>query len=63
MLSRLWIDLRGQAPAPYDARYVVNCDGWDGFPSHRAELMGHLKTQGIRNVVAITGDLHAFSAG
>ena len=63
MLSRLWIDLRGRAPAPYDALYVVNCDGWDGYPRHRAELLTHLRTRGITNVVALTGDLHAFQCG
>jgi len=63
MLSRLWIDARAAAPAPYNALYVLNCDAWDGFPTHRAELMGYLKAQDIRNVVAITGDLHAFQCG
>ncbi|WP_296948752.1 alkaline phosphatase [uncultured Massilia sp.] len=62
-LNRMWIDLRGQAPAPYDQRYIVNADGWDGFPAHRAEMLGYLSAQGIRNVVAITGDLHAFQCG
>ena len=59
-LGRMWLDLRTLAPAPYNALYVVNADGWDGFTRHRAELMAHLKTAGIANVVAITGDLHAF---
>ena len=63
MLNRLWMDLRAAAPAPYNALYVVNCDAWDGFPAHKAELMGFLKSQNIRNVVAITGDLHAFQCG
>lgn len=63
MLSRLWADLRTLAPPPYDAIYVVNCDGWDGYPSHKAELMGYLKAQNVQNVVAITGDLHAFQCG
>jgi len=63
MLSRLWLDLRNQAPPPFDALYVVNGDCWDGFPSHRAELMRFLKDEGIRNVVAVTGDLHAFQCG
>ena len=63
MLSRLWADLRSLAPPPYDAIYVINCDGWDGYPSHKAELMGYLKAQGVQNVVAITGDLHAFQCG
>lgn len=63
MLSRLWLDLRALAPAPYNAQYVVNCDAWDGFPSHRADLLRHLTSNGIQNVVAITGDLHAFQCG
>ncbi|MDD2545412.1 MAG: alkaline phosphatase D family protein [Burkholderiaceae bacterium] len=63
MLNRLWMDLRASAPAPFNALYVVNSDAWDGFPGHKAELMGFLKTQNIQNVVALTGDLHAFQCG
>jgi alkaline phosphatase D len=63
MLSRLWLDLRAAAPAPFNALYVVNGDAWDGFPAHRAELLGFLRQHDIRNVVAITGDLHAFQCG
>lgn len=62
-LNRMWIDLRATAPAPYNNQYVVNADAWDGYPSHRAELMTYLKTNAIKNVVAITGDLHAFQCG
>lgn len=62
-LNRMWLDLRNQAPAPYNQLYVVNADGWDGYPSHRAELMTWLRTQNVANVVAITGDLHAFQCG
>ena len=40
-LSRLWVDLTQLAPPPYDALYVVNCDGWDGYPSHKADLKYH----------------------
>ncbi len=63
MLSRLWLDLRASAPAPYNALYVVNADAWDGFPGHKAELLGYLKAEAITNVVALTGDLHAFQCG
>ena len=63
MLNRLWADLTQLAPAPYNAKYVVNCDAWDGYPMHKAELMGHLKANNVQNVVAITGDLHAFQCG
>ena len=62
-LNRMWIDLRASAPAPYNNQYVVNADAWDGYPSHKAELMTFLKTNSIKNVVAITGDLHAFQCG
>lgn len=63
MLNRLWVDLTQLAPPPYNAVYVVNCDAWDGYPTHKAELMGYLKANNVRNVVAITGDLHAFQCG
>lgn len=63
MLNRLWVDLTQLAPPPYNAVYVVNCDAWDGYPMHKAELMGYLKTNNVQNVVAITGDLHAFQCG
>ena len=62
-LNRMWIDLRASAPPPYNQQYVVNADAWDGYPTHRAELMTYLKTNSIKNVVAITGDLHAFQCG
>ena len=62
-LNRMWVDLRTAAPAPYNQLYIVNADAWDGYPAHRAELMTYLKTQSIKNVVAITGDLHAFQCG
>ncbi|HEY0200062.1 MAG TPA: alkaline phosphatase D family protein, partial [Burkholderiaceae bacterium] len=63
MLNRCWADLRAMAPAPYNAVYVVNCDSWDGFPAHKADLLGYLTANNIQNVVAITGDLHAFQCG
>ncbi|MCG2586170.1 alkaline phosphatase [Massilia sp. TS11] len=62
-LNRMWVDLRQMAPAPYNQQYVVNADCWDGYPSARKDLMSFLKAQNIQNVVAITGDLHAFQCG
>ena len=59
----MWLDLRNGAPPPFNALYVVNADGWDGYPGHKAELAGFLKQMDIRNVVAITGDLHSFQCG
>lgn len=65
MLNRLWIDLTKVpgVPAPAAFNYVLNCDSWDGYPSHKADVLGFLKSANIANVVAITGDLHAFQAG
>jgi alkaline phosphatase D len=62
-LNRLWLDLRQRLPSPFDREFVLDADTWDGYPSHRAELMGYLKDRGIANVVAISGDLHAFQCG
>lgn len=49
--------------APYFQSIVLNADQWDGFNAERKALMGHLVDNGIRNVVALTGDVHAFFAG
>jgi alkaline phosphatase D len=59
----MWLDLRKAAPPAFDQVYVVNADSWDGYPTHRAELLAWLRSEGIRNVVAVTGDLHAFECG
>ncbi|MBA5607974.1 alkaline phosphatase D family protein [Duganella sp. FT3S] len=51
------------ALAPFFTRFLINCDQWDGYNSERKALMSHLKTNNVSNVVAITGDIHAFFAG
>ncbi|MBN3722612.1 alkaline phosphatase D family protein [Burkholderia sp. Ac-20379] len=65
MLNRLWIDLTKVPGVPSSAafNYIMNCDSWDGYPSHKADVLGYLKQANVQNVVAITGDLHAFQAG
>lgn len=62
-LNRMWLDLRGLTPPPLNQLFIVDADAWDGYPSHRAELMSFLKAQNIGNVVAISGDVHAFQCG
>jgi alkaline phosphatase D len=62
-MTRQWADLRQSAPSPYNQLFVVNADCWDGFPKHRNELMGFVKDQGIKNLMMVTGDLHAFQVG
>ncbi|WP_329494603.1 alkaline phosphatase D family protein [Kitasatospora herbaricolor] len=38
---------------------AINPDQWDGYTHDRRELLGHLKAQGIRNTVFLTGDIHS----
>ncbi len=42
---------------------VLDGDAWDGWPLERRELLGHLLTNNIKNVVCLTGDIHAHFAG
>ncbi|MEJ6007790.1 alkaline phosphatase D family protein [Paucibacter sp. AS339] len=51
------------APADLKTRFILNADQWDGYNGERKALMSHLSSNKISNVVAITGDLHAFFAG
>jgi len=43
--------------------FLLNADQWDGYNAERKALMKHLKDNAIGNVVALTGDIHAFFAG
>jgi alkaline phosphatase D len=54
---------KAAALAPYFRKFLVNCDQWDGYNAERKHLMAHLKSNGIANVVALTGDIHSFFAG
>jgi alkaline phosphatase D len=61
-LVPLQIDLTMQAvPDAFKQRFYMNVDAWDGFRNKRSELIGKLADVG--NVVAVTGDIHAFYAG
>lgn len=49
-------DVTGLLPrdgAPY------NVDQWDGYTRDRRELFDHLRDQGLRDVVFLTGDIHS----
>lgn len=57
--QRIFGDTAGRiAPALY-----ANLDAWDGFPAEREDLLGHIATRGIDNVLVMTGDIHATFAG
>jgi alkaline phosphatase D len=60
-----FVTASGQASAlaPYFTKFLLNGDQWDGYDADRKDLVAHLRDHGIGNVVALTGDLHAFFAG
>lgn len=61
-LVQLAIDLTVQpVPEAFQNRYYMNVDAWDGFRNERSALLERLSA--IPNMVAITGDIHAFYAG
>ncbi|QDQ28620.1 phosphodiesterase [Chitinimonas arctica] len=51
------------ALAPFFTKFLLNADQWDGYNEERKDLMNHIKSTGIKNVVALTGDIHSFFAG
>ncbi|HZF49911.1 MAG TPA: alkaline phosphatase D family protein [Polyangiaceae bacterium] len=60
-LTPLQIDLTTlTVPEAFKQRFYMNVDAWDGFRNKRSELIEKLSAVG--NVVAVTGDIHAFYA-
>jgi alkaline phosphatase D len=41
----------------------VNLDQWDGYPKEREALLNAIQSAGVKNFIALTGDLHTFLAG
>ena len=59
-LLRMLLALPAQLKVP---PIYLDLDEWDGYNRERSELMKFIKEQGIKNVVAVSGDIHAFFAG
>lgn len=61
-LSQMLAQLARFETLPDFARdtFYLTTDQWDGYRSERADILGDL--EGISNLVAITGDIHAFYA-
>ncbi|KIG13844.1 Phosphodiesterase/alkaline phosphatase D [Enhygromyxa salina] len=59
-VSQVAIDVRDLAPAPFNQLYYLSLDLWDGHRNRRDAVLGQLA--GIENMIAITGDIHAFYA-
>ena len=62
-LLRLALDTTDVALFTGVGDLVLSADGWDGYPTERAELMTFLKDNAIRNVVSLSGDHHAHFVG
>lgn len=61
-LLQMTLDLSSfSLPALFQGVYYFTVDQWDGYRSERAEILGQLS--GVQNLVALTGDIHAFYAG
>ncbi|MBK8258949.1 MAG: alkaline phosphatase D family protein [Polyangiaceae bacterium] len=61
-LIPLMIDLTTQAiPDQFKQKFYMNVDSWDGFRDRRSALISELSA--LKNVVAITGDIHASYTG
>src|SRR5262245_10309555 len=52
MMTR--VNFAPTAPVP-----VLNMDAWDGYAAARNRILGFVGDRDIRNVVAITGDIHS----
>lgn len=42
---------------------ILSADSWDGYHTERNELMQYLQAEEIKNVVSLSGDLHAHFIG
>ncbi|MEX1368211.1 MAG: alkaline phosphatase D family protein, partial [Nannocystaceae bacterium] len=61
-LTPLSIDLTGSfLPEAFRQRFQMSAEDWNGAPHERGRLIDALAS--VDNVVAITGDIHAFFAG
>lgn len=61
-LSQMLADL-SSFPLPLEQlkdKWYLTCDQWDGYRTERAEILTALS--GVSNLVALTGDIHAFYA-
>ena len=60
-LVPLVIDLTALPIDPFNKVFYMNADQWDGMRDRRSEILAELAK--LDNVVAVTGDIHAFYAG
>ncbi len=42
-----------------DTYKLQSSDAWSGYQDEKSELLGYIKSKGIRNVISLSGDYHA----
>lgn len=62
-MMRMLVKSPAAAGNPLGFDRVLDGDGWDGYPLERKELLSFLRANAIKNVVVLTGDIHAHFAG
>jgi alkaline phosphatase D len=50
-------------PTIYPGGDYIGFDSWQGYPRERHELLSHIRSRKIEDVVFVTGDIHTFVAG
>ena len=50
-------------PAKVTGGSFYSFDSWHGYPDEREDLLEHIRSEGIEDVVFLTGDIHTFIAG
>jgi alkaline phosphatase D len=62
-MMRVLVNNPGAPPGPIGFERVLDGDAWDGYPTERKELLTFLRANSIKNVVVLSGDIHAHFAG
>ena len=50
-------------PTIFPGGDLIGFDSWQGYPVERRDLLEHIRTKRIEDVVFVTGDIHTFVAG
>jgi alkaline phosphatase D len=50
-------------PAKVTGGSYFTYDSWQGYPQEREELLAHIKSAAVKDVVFVTGDIHTFIGG
>jgi alkaline phosphatase D len=60
---KLWANEVMAMPLDIAPGVPLYVDQWDGYQAEREEILQHVVSHGIRNLTALTGDIHTFFAG